>query len=202
MTDDPDGEWLLHDCSFKPWPACRHAHPVIDAALQLRSQVDVESIADIHIESYGDALLFCDRPSPATATDAQFSLQYCVAVALLGGSPTLADFAPQAWERKAHRRIMERVSVAENSDITGRYPQHFGAQLKIADRDGEKVCTVEDTLGDPARPLSEDQHLDKLAMLLEAADRARLQDRVEHFRNLPGQVDVPAALSVLEDMCQ
>jgi len=31
---NPDSEWLLHETSLKPYPACRHAHPAIDAALK------------------------------------------------------------------------------------------------------------------------------------------------------------------------
>ena len=28
-----DEEWLIHQVSFKPWPACRHCHATIDAAI-------------------------------------------------------------------------------------------------------------------------------------------------------------------------
>ena len=34
-TANPDALWTIFDVSFKPWPACRHAHPVIKAALNL-----------------------------------------------------------------------------------------------------------------------------------------------------------------------
>jgi 2-methylcitrate dehydratase PrpD len=30
-------QWRIHEVSFKPWAACRHAHPVIDCALELRA---------------------------------------------------------------------------------------------------------------------------------------------------------------------
>ncbi|MEO6800719.1 MAG: MmgE/PrpD family protein, partial [Rhodanobacter sp.] len=34
-----DSDWLIHSTSLKPWPACRHAHPAIDALLDLAPQL-------------------------------------------------------------------------------------------------------------------------------------------------------------------
>ena len=36
---DPEGPSLLLSVSIKPWPACRHIHPSIDALLELRDQI-------------------------------------------------------------------------------------------------------------------------------------------------------------------
>ena len=34
---DHGAPWLIEQVSFKPWPACRHAHAAIDAALAARA---------------------------------------------------------------------------------------------------------------------------------------------------------------------
>src|SRR5690606_19470468 len=40
-----DGPWKITETSFKPWPSCRHTHPAIDAALQLRNRIiDVRQV--------------------------------------------------------------------------------------------------------------------------------------------------------------
>jgi 2-methylcitrate dehydratase PrpD len=63
VADDESG-WKIAETSFKPWPACRHAHAAIDAALALRDELDGRPIAAIAIDTYADAKLFCDRPRP------------------------------------------------------------------------------------------------------------------------------------------
>lgn len=154
----PD-QWRIHDVSFKPWGACRHAHPAIDAALELKAKLG-HLDGEITVETYADAITFCDRPDPQTVIDAKFSLQHAVALVAERGVPQLADFEPDAIGAMAADR--GRVSVAENADITGRYPAHYGARVTCA---GESVELV-DTLGDPERPLSKDGVTDKARALI------------------------------------
>jgi hypothetical protein len=48
----------------------------------------------IHVESYGDALTFCDRPEPRTSGEAKFSLQHAMAVVAVRGRPVLGISSP------------------------------------------------------------------------------------------------------------
>lgn len=152
--DAPRGErliggddWRIDEVSFKPWGACRHAHPAIDAALQLQAQGELAG--GILVETYADALAFCDRPDPRTVTEAKFSLQHAVAIVIERGVPTLADFEPDAIVALAAAR--QRVSVCAADEFTARYPEHFGARVSGA---GEAAAVI-DTLGDPERPLDQ-----------------------------------------------
>lgn len=137
--------WRIGEVSFKPWGACRHAHPAIDAALALREAGALEG--PIMIETYRDALTFCDRPDPASILDAKFSLQHAVAIVAERGVPTLADFEPDAIAALADARV--RVSVVEGAEFTARFPDHYGARVSAGGSSVERI----DTLGDPERPL-------------------------------------------------
>ncbi|MEW4467803.1 MmgE/PrpD family protein [Parasphingorhabdus sp. JC815] len=154
-----DDQWRIHEVSFKPWGACRHAHPAIDAALELKRKTG-KLTGEIRVESYADAIIFCDRPDPQTVLDAKFSLQHALAVVAERGVPTLSDFEPDAIKQLASART--RVKVSEASDITSRYPQHYGARITC---DGE-TYELADTLGDPERSMSEDQIIDKARQLI------------------------------------
>lgn len=145
--------WRIAEVSFKPWGACRHAHPAIDAALTLKA--DGRLSTPVRVETYADALTFCDRPDPKTVTEAKFSIQHAVAIVLDKGAPELADFEPDAIARLAPLRA--QVSVTEAPDLTSAYPAHFGARI------GGLV--VRDTLGDPERPLSPEGVQDKARAL-------------------------------------
>ena len=151
--------WRIWDVSFKPWGACRHAHPAIDAALELQALLG-KLDGEIVIETYADAIAFCDNPDPKTPQQAKFSLQHAVAIVATSGVPTLADFAPAAIRKLAKARA--RVTVRECKDITGRYPLHYGARVTC----NRQAVEMIDTLGDPERPMSEMQIIDKTRALM------------------------------------
>jgi 2-methylcitrate dehydratase PrpD len=138
--------WRLGEVSFKPWAACRHTHPAIDAALELRARGAL--LGPVTIETYADALTFCDRANPVTAGDAKFSLQHAVAVVIARGEPTPADFELDAIAALAS--IRAQISVVEDPALTATYPAHFGATVKTT----HDSITLSDTRGDPERPLS------------------------------------------------
>jgi 2-methylcitrate dehydratase PrpD len=150
--------WRLGEVSFKPWAACRHTHPAIDAALELRACGTL--LAPVTIETYADALTFCDRPNPITVADAKFSLQHAVAVVIARGEPTPTDFEPDAIAALAGVRA--QISVVEAPALTAAYPAHFGATIKTA----HDNVTLSDARGDPERPLSREGIIAKAQQLM------------------------------------
>ncbi len=152
--------WLIADVSFKPWAACRHAHPAIDAALALPP--GALASGPIRLETYGDALTFCDRPDPQTTVEAKFSLQHSIAVVAVRGRPSFADFEPAALADPALAAARARVVLAENSTFTAAYPAHFGASVTA----GGAQAAVDDALGDPENPIDLPALLDKFRALV------------------------------------
>jgi len=164
----PDRGWQLHDTSYKPWPACRHAHPAIDAALALRPRL-TGTPRRIRIETYADAVLFCDRPDPGTPAEARFSLQHAVAVALSDGPPTLAAFDTDNLDRPAWKALRALTTVAPDPALTARYPAHFGARVLIRDADGTELCAeMPDAWGDTENPLGRGDIIGKFRALAAA----------------------------------
>jgi 2-methylcitrate dehydratase PrpD len=155
LPDTPG--WRLFEVSFKPWAACRHAHSTIDAALMLG---DALKAGPIRVETYGDAIRFCDKPHPTSAIEAKFSLQHAVAVVAVKGKPELADFEPEALQHFAEARA--RVSVALAEDIEAAYPAHFGARVLA----GGQVALAADALGDPENPVGREALMAKLQSLV------------------------------------
>ncbi|MEX0912361.1 MAG: MmgE/PrpD family protein, partial [Gemmatimonadota bacterium] len=93
----PATNWKLAETSFKPYPSCRHTHPAIDAALDIRRRIRspadaVERITSVRIWTYPAALRLTDNPAPSSSYAAKFSIQFCVATALVHGAPGLAAF--------------------------------------------------------------------------------------------------------------
>ncbi len=153
--------WRLLDVSFKPYPACRHAHAAIDAALMLKTMPGNALSGDgpIIVETYGDALRFCDQPDPVTAMQAKFSLQHAVAVVAAKGVPELADFEPAVLSEFAAGRA--RVTVVQSPAFDAAYPAHFGARIAASGQ----ATTAHDALGDPEMPVGRVEITAKLAAL-------------------------------------
>ena len=173
----PAHSWFMHEVSFKPHAACRHAHPTIDAALALRARI--AGLPDtVRVETYRDSVLFCDKPAPTTVPEAKFSLQHSVAVALIRGDAGLDSFEPAALTDPEIAAMRARVSVAVADDLTATYPARFGARLIAMAGTVEHRIETLDALGDPENPLSPGAICDKARALMawggmspEAAER-------------------------------
>jgi 2-methylcitrate dehydratase PrpD len=177
----PADGWKLHETSIKPYASCRHTHPVIDAALELRETLGRPPGDDarVAIESYAVAVGLNDDPDPASPYAAQFSLQYCVATALLRGAPGLAAFEPDALADARVRALLARTSVRENPSLSAAYPARWGGAVEVTV--GGRTLRAErgGALGDPELPLSDDALDEKVTDLLAfggvgAADARRL----------------------------
>jgi 2-methylcitrate dehydratase PrpD len=188
-TDDADpqaviaqirGDWLIHDVSFKPWPACRHAHPAIDAALALAeimaaaSSGHADEIRAIEVATYKSAIDFCNKPQPTTEAEAKFSLQHSVAITLLrglaGDLPQLGDFSVANLGITNVVTLRERVSVVEDADLTTAFPNHYAARVTVTMANGEVLTHLQgDAWGDPELPLSQEGLQAKFFMLFDAA---------------------------------
>ncbi|MDP6708708.1 MAG: MmgE/PrpD family protein [Alphaproteobacteria bacterium] len=170
LTADADGPWLISETSFKPWPACRHAHATIDAALLLRERVSLADIRQIVVGTYADAIEFCDNPAPGSTLEAKFSLQHCAAVVLRDGAPDLGSFEAAAYDDPALTAFRDRIVVEAAEPYRAAYPRHYGAGLTARLDDGHEVSVaVADAYGDPENPLPEAGLVAKAEMLMAAA---------------------------------
>lgn len=191
VTAGPDAPWKIFEVSFKPWPACRHAHPLIDAALALRQGLSADALAAIDVIevcTYTDAIKFCDRPAPLTALAAKFSLQHCAATVLLHGRPELAHFEPAVLAEPRVAALRSRVRLATAEPYASAYPAHFGAALTVHTGGRTHEYAVNDALGDPENPLSRDAIDAKARTLMQHGlwTESRIDAAMQALRNLPG----------------
>ena len=161
--------WLIHRTSFKPWPACRHAHAAIDAMLAIRSSAGDVALPFVRarVDTYRDALDFCATVHPDSRKAAKFSLPHCIAVAALHGPLQPADFDAPRYGDPAVRALAARVELAVAEPFASAYPGHYGARVTVTDGAGRDwSASVPDAWGDPDHPLDEAAVLRKLAALL------------------------------------
>jgi 2-methylcitrate dehydratase PrpD len=193
---EPDAPFRILDVSFKPWPACRHAHPAIDAALKVKTKLAPGAvISKVEVASYSDALKFCNNPEPKTEAEAKFSLQHAVATALIKVKPGLEDFVPP-FSTPAVNRMRALVQLSEDVDMSRAYPKHYSASVSVHCQDGSVHReTLADAWGDPAWPLSvtelESKYLGLLAKVgVPTAEAAALSQAIKQLPEAKNLADL------------
>lgn len=167
---NPNDPWKMNEISFKPWPACRHVHPAIGLAIELQRKINIETITEIRIGTYSAAIDFCDNAAPRTPHEARFSLQHCVASALLNGTLRLADCQECALQDPVIAKLRNQVTVKENRFLSRDFPQKMGATLEVRTNEGGKFkLATEHSVGDPEMPMDKEMLKDKFKANLDWA---------------------------------
>ncbi len=171
IVGDTEAPWQLVSTSIKPFPSCRHTHPVIDACSDIRQRIlengtSIDTIEKIKIDTYQAAIDVCDRPIPDTVYEAKFSLQHCASVGLTN---SLVDFAAfDSAAREANRQLAEKVELNTNPAIDSRYPAHWGCSVVATLSDGRTIeVSRTDAPGDPEAALSKNEMIGKARKLME-----------------------------------
>jgi 2-methylcitrate dehydratase PrpD len=183
------GPLKIHGVSLKPHASCRHTHAAIDCALELRSRIGTEPIREIEVDTYAATLSLCDRPVPSTPYEAKFSLQFCVAAALLRGEAGLGAFGEDSIRDSRVRELTSKVHPRIEPGIEARYPREWPAKVRARLANGSTIeAETSHPRGDPELPLSSSEIERKFRAL--AAHGGR-EDTVEALldwvRSIPEQ---------------
>lgn len=154
--------------ALKPFPSCGATHSGIEAALELAQdpRVAAERIRAVvcEVAPHTANVLVFDRP--ATGLEGKFSMQYCVAVSLLRGRPTIRDFSDAAVADAATSELIERISVVLDPELAQQgYMSNaapVGTRITVELDDGESVEANVPTPGwDGGSPPPADEVIDK-----------------------------------------
>jgi 2-methylcitrate dehydratase PrpD len=147
--------------SFKAYPNCGHTHAGIDAVLSLRAKhgIDVDQVQSIHFYGGGAAYGLCVpedvKRNPANIVDAQFSVPWAIAVALVNGRVTPGDFTEAAIKNESILEVSRKVVGHLDPGLSrhGVGP----AKILIKMKDGAEYSEyVEFCLGSVERPVTTD----------------------------------------------
>lgn len=193
LTKGLGEEWETLAISFKPYPCCHYNHAFIDAALALSRGHAIRAEDAEQIEcriAEGQIPIVCEpaaaKRRPRTPYDAQFSLPYAVAVALLDGRVGLESFGPERIRDPNVLRLAERVTYV--IDPASEFPRVFPGWVIVRLRDG-RVLEAREPLnrGCPANPLSPDEirakFRDNAGRVLSGKTVAQLEAMIESLES-------------------
>ena len=145
--------------SIKAFPAQFTAQASIWAALELRTQLSSGSMPDrISVTSYRQAITSSADPDKWFVEDretADHSIPYLVAVALLDGAVTTAQFTKERIADPAISELMQRIEVTEDPEMTKLFPGKQAARIE-ATVDGQSLAVdIANSKGNADNPLSD-----------------------------------------------
>lgn len=128
---------------LKQYPCCASTHSAIDATLLLREKhgLTPERVARIESFTHARALAHTNRPDPRSTLDAKFSVQYCIARALMHGEVTFDHFEGEAYRDPRVRALLERIEAQPHAHEPRGVgmEEHFECDLHIVTHDGERL---------------------------------------------------------------
>ena len=146
--------------AIKQYPCCGSTHPAIDAMLMLVRTHDLTPAMVSKIESQTHPRRFAhtNRPDPRGALDAKFSVQYCLARALVSGQVLIEHFEDGSYDEPEVRAVLARVESSAWPARPMALSEHFGADVRVTLTDGRVLTqSVPRPLGrGPTIPLPPD----------------------------------------------
>ena len=191
---------ILHT-SVKPHGCCRYMQPPIDAILEIVKENDLspEKVEKVRVGILRAGAHLIAEPleekySPQSIVDAQFSMPFGAAIAVLYRKAGLGEFHLSRIRSEEVKRMMRRVECVTDPDLEKTFPKQWCATAEILTKDGKRYFTkVEYCKGDPENPLSWDELIEKFHDLssrfmtkerrLKIVDRVRSLETIRDIRN-------------------
>jgi len=205
--------WDIADpgLSIKQYPCCGSTHPAIDAMLMLVRENDLtpDNVETIESQTHPRRFAHTNRPDPRGALDAKFSVQYCLARALVSRQVLIEHFEDGSYDEPDVRAVLARVSSSSWPDRPMDLSEHFGADVTVTLRNGRVLTrSVPRPLGrGPTIPLPPEllrgKFIDcaKRALSPQAANRLfGLLDRLETVNLISTltEATIPGAMLAVE----
>lgn len=162
VLKDLGKEFELKKILFKKYPSCGLTLGSTDAILglieeKILSAKDIDSV-EIKVPPYAYKLVghpFSIGENPRV--NAQFSIQYCVASALLRKSSKLSHFEESSVQDPRIMELVKKIFVYADSDLDKR--GHTALDMKVVTTTGDEYISRVDTApGFPGNPLTQKEH--------------------------------------------
>jgi len=155
--------------SIKPHACCRYIQPPIDAVLKIVRENDLppEKVEKVRVGILRAGAQLIAEPieekyTPRSIVDAQFSMPFGAAVAILYRKAGLGEFCLSKIRSGEVRRMMRRVECITDPDLEKAFPGKWGATAEIFTQEGKRYfAKVEYCKGDPENPLSWNELIEK-----------------------------------------
>lgn len=136
--------------TLKPYPSCTCSHTSINAVLMLMQQhsFGADDVAAVECSVSPAVANYLKYPRPRNALEAKYSLQFCVAAALIDGGIEIKTFADEKVNDLRVAELMKRIKMTVSPELAalGFNPDiaPFGARVAVRLKDGRELSRRQD----------------------------------------------------------
>lgn len=160
--------WAIDDIWVKVFPICGWIQGVVQLLLAIRAQhgIAASDVAKVVVATSAFAVKYNGNTHITDTMDAQYSIPYCVAVALGGDPNDPQEFNLPAIADPARAAIAGRVSLEVDAVADSVYPRQFACRVEVHLHGGAvHRAETRDAHGTPGDPCSVDEQIDKFTRL-------------------------------------
>ena len=154
--------WYIEQQYIKLYPVCRWAQPAAEGAIALVREhgITTDQIVKIKVESFHEAKRL--NVIPTNTEQAQYSLPFSVAVALIYGTISVAHITNNGLTDKDVLNLSKLVEISETDEFNSAFPAQRFARVHLVLKSG-KILSSEKTeaQGDPENKVSDTLIWDK-----------------------------------------
>ncbi|MBW2430731.1 MAG: MmgE/PrpD family protein [Deltaproteobacteria bacterium] len=160
--------------SIKPHACCRYKQGPIDGILEIMraNRLKAPDIAKVTLGILKAGFPLVAEPAelksnPKSVVDAQFSMPFGAAVAILHGKAALSEYSMENINSAQVKAVMDRIFCIEDPEIEKEYPKKWCASVTILTKGGQEYSTrVDYPKGDPKNPFTWEELIDKFRNLV------------------------------------
>lgn len=167
LTADLGSRWEIEAGYFKIYSACRWAHAPIDAALALKTKhiIRLNDIEEIEVGLFSRALTLLNKAEPHSIDEAQYSIPFSVALAMVQGAEALL---PMTEDYLADRRVTSlarRIRLRHRPELDPLFPAKTPARVSIRHGGRTDSMEIDAPSGEASNPLSDQELVNKFTAL-------------------------------------
>ncbi len=177
--EDMGRRFKINETVYKPFASCRHTHGPINGILELRSMYGFswEDVESVTVETYGTVLNLAGNIDYSTPPAARFSINYCLASALVFGKVGVEQFSENVLNDSRIARVIPRIKIEATSEMNSMHPEKWPSKTTVRTKNGDTLnILIEYPKGDPENTMTENEIKEKymtLSALEISEERAR-----------------------------
>ena len=164
--------WALDDVWVKVYPICGWIQGVVQLLLEMRAScsLDPRDVERVTVATSSFAVKYNGSTEIVDTMDAQYSIPYCTAVALVGDPLDPDEYGGERIQDPWRRILASRVELKVDAEADAVYPKRFACHVVVVLKDGSRLeARTQDAHGTPGHPCSGQERVDKFSRLCELA---------------------------------
>lgn len=193
--------WYIEQQYIKLYPVCRWAQPAVEGALALMRDHDIHAaqISKIRVDTFHEAKRLATIPT--TTEQAQYSLPFPVAAAVVRGTVGVAEVTSGGLNDPDIIALAQLIEIAEDDSFNAAFPARRFARVHFHLKGGQVLSSdVTEALGDPEAKLADQVIWDKFRNLTTPVMGS---EWAEHFLKTARAIaDAPSVTPLFDLMTQ